>query len=381
VDEALHPSLLSSRVAAHPRMKVARDLIRQAENLRNRSGDSRKGAFAARAERAQRRNEWRAMIKDARLYAQQAEEEVLRNARVVACTLTVLGGPQLAGEVFDLCILDEASQAVTPLALIPLPVVERVVLVGDHKQLPPTVVSEKAARGGLSTTLFDRLHASGAPSAMLTVQHRMHQDLMAFPNMRHYGGQLTAHSTVATRSLANALGHPVTDAELQAPFTFIDTAGTGFSEEQPEGSLSQRNPGEARLCAALVRQVMAQGVPASDVGLVVPYRAQVSLLTEMMAAEIKAGLEVDSVDSFQGREKEVVVLGLTRSNENGEMGFVNDARRLNVALTRARTLLRVVGDAATVGVSGEGRALLDHAARTGSHVSAWGLSIFEAPNT
>ncbi len=378
VDVALHDCLLQEKVAAHPRAQLARDLVRQAENLRNRSGDSRKSAGAARAEREARKAEWRGMVADARLYTRQAEEEVLRRARVVAATLAVVGGPQLAGETFDLAILDEASQATIPLSLMVLPVVERIMLVGDHKQLPPTVVSPVAARGGLETTLFDRLHASGAPSTLLTVQHRMHQDIMAYANTRHYGGALVAHPSVATRTLADVLGPgAAVHAELEAPFAFVDTSGAGMTDELPEGSLSHRNNGEAALCAALVRQILATGLAPGRVGLIVPYRAQVTLLSDLLDAEIQAGLEVDSVDAFQGREKEAVVVGLTRSNDAGEMGFVADARRLNVALTRARVLMRVVGDAATVGARGEGAALVEHAAAQGTHVSVWGLSVFD----
>lgn len=377
VDEALHPWLLSERVANHPRAVLARDLIRLAENLRTRSGASRKKGGEARAERMERKAEWRAMLADARTYTAQAEEEVLRRSRAVVSTLAGAGGMQLASESFDLLILDEASQASTPLALVALPRASRVVLAGDHRQLPPTVLSPAAARGGLAATVFERLmETPGVPGAMLTEQHRMHADLMAFPNVHEYGGLLTAHPACAARDLAARLGRPVNHPDLQPVWQWVDTAGTGFSDELPPGGTSHRNPGEASLCAALVRQLLEEGVAPSEVAVVVPYRAQVDLLSTLLGPLLDAGVEVDSVDGFQGREKDAVVLSLTRSNERGEMGFVEDRRRLNVALTRARCLLRVVGDSGTVGIRGTGEALLAHAMAQGAHISAYALACF-----
>ncbi|MBI5498007.1 MAG: AAA family ATPase [Deltaproteobacteria bacterium] len=376
VDESLHPCLLQERVHAHPRYQLAEELFRNARRLRASGNPSRRAFRDARAERAEKRAELRAMMADARTYMAQAEQDVLARARVVCCTLTVSGGPPVNGLSFDLLVLDEASQATIPLALVPLGRVERAVLVGDHQQLPPTVVSREAERGGLGVTLFERLAQSGAPGTLLTCQHRMHRDLMAFPSARHYGGRLTAAPAVADRTLQAVLGGTLADGELAAPFGFIDTAGTGWVEDRPEGGSSVRNPGEAALCAALVRQLVRAGLALNQMGVIAPYRAQVAELAARLADEVRGGLEVDTVDAFQGREKEAILVSLTRSNTAGEVGFVEDARRLNVALTRARVWLRVLGDGATVGVRAEGAALLAHAEATGAHVSAYALEGF-----
>ncbi|MEW5848722.1 MAG: IGHMBP2 family helicase [Myxococcota bacterium] len=378
VDESLHDALLLNAIRGHERYRVAQDLIRQAENLRTRSGQSRKSAADARAERRERATEWRAMIADARKLISQAEEEVMRKARAVSATLTVCGGPDLVDEEFDLAILDEASQAVTPLCFLALGLCQRLVLVGDHKQLPPTVVSPEAERGGLGRTIFDARHEDGRiPGRMLTVQHRMHQSLMTFPSAHTYAGRLTAHPHVAGRGLENVLGRTLEEL-LSGPLTFVDTAGTGFSDEQPPGSTSWRNEGEARLCALLVRKLIDAGLTPIQVAVIAPYSAQVDTLRDLLATEVRAGLEVDSVDAFQGREKEAVVVGLTRSNEQGEIGFVADGRRLNVAITRARAKLFVVGDSATVGARGHGAALVEHAQRNNAYLSAYALEDFSA---
>lgn len=377
VDEALHPLLLEQRVAAHPRTQLARTLYRQAENLRNRSGASRKNAAEARAQRQQRRIQWRSMVADARRLMDQAEAEVLDRARVVCCTLAGAASNAMANQGFDLCVVDEASQALTPALLMALPLADRMVLAGDHHQLPPTVLSLQAARAGLDHTAFDSLINSGAvPATLLTQQHRMHADLMAFPNAFQYGGALTAHPAAAQRTLQDRLGKPVTDPDLMDTLAFIDTAGTGFSEELPPGGTSRCNPGEAQLCAHLVHRLLAAGLAPTQVAVVVPYRAQADALARILAAPVAAGVEVDTVDAFQGREKDAVVVGLVRSNDRGEMGFVEDRRRLNVALTRARCWLRVVGDGGTVGLRGAGEALLQHAVQHNVHVSAYALALW-----
>jgi ATP-dependent RNA/DNA helicase IGHMBP2 len=151
----------------------------------------------------------------------------------------------------------------------------------------------------------------------------------------------------------------------------VDTSGRGFEEETPEGSDSRQNAGEASLVASEVRALVGRGVPPDGIAVVSPYDAQVQRLRSLLAPEVDAGLEVDTVDGFQGREKDAVVVSLVRANESGEVGFLADVRRMNVALTRARRKLVVVGDGATVSRHPFYAAFLDHAQRTGSWRSAW----------
>jgi superfamily I DNA and/or RNA helicase len=250
---------------------------------------------------------------------------------------------------------------VEPAVYLALLRAERAVLAGDHLQLPPTVLSPRAAEGGLGTSLFERLAGLWGEAAMVTLleQHRMNERIMRFPSEALYQGRLRAHPSVATHALDGA------------PFTLVDTSGRGFEEETPEGSDSKANPGEAELAAAEVERILALGVAPGEVAVIAPYDGQVQRLRALLSARCEEGLEVDTVDGFQGREKEAVVVSLTRANEGGEVGFLSDVRRMNVALTRARKKLTVVGDGATVARHPFYEAFLRHAQETGAWKSAW----------
>ena len=249
-----------------------------------------------------------------------------------------------------------------PAVLLALLRADRAVLAGDHLQLPPTVISAAAAEGGLGVSLFERLAEAHGEAAMVTLaeQRRMNEAIMSFPSRALYGGRLRAHPSVAGWKL---------DEE---PLLFVDTAGTGFEEGPPEGSDSRHNEGEAALVVREVERVLALGVAPCDVAVISPYDAQVQRLRQLLAAQVDEGLEVDTVDGFQGREKEAVVVSLVRSNDTGEVGFLSDVRRMNVAITRARKKLVVVGDSATVARHPFYEAFVRHAQETGAWVSAWG---------
>jgi predicted DNA helicase len=246
---------------------------------------------------------------------------------------------------------------------------ERAVLAGDQNQLPPTVISMEASRGGLSRTLYERLldaHGSDI-STMLRVQYRMHADIMRFPNDQLYGGRLIAHESVAAHLLKELSGVAATE-RTSAPLLFVDSAGKGWTEESPDESESRRNPGEAERVAREVAALRADGVAAEDIGVIAPYAAQVQLLRTLLPDE---ALEIDSVDAFQGREKEAICVSLTRSNESADIGFLSDVRRMNVALTRARRRLFVVGDSATISGHPFYASFVKHVQETGAYRSAW----------
>ncbi len=353
---------LEERAAAHEASGIAADLAEQARRLlrsaRKRHGRRGPGRFS---EARQAEREARALFAEARALAARAARETIARAPVVLATLSSLDGPALAGSRFDLAVVDEATQAVEPALYLALLRAGRAVLAGDHLQLPPTVLSKEAQEGGLGVSLFERLVAALGPEARVTLleQHRMHEAIMRFPSEALYGGALRAHPSVACRAL---------DA---APFELVDTAGRGFEEATPEGSDSRENEGEAALCAREVERLLALGVAAAEVAVIAPYDAQVQRLRQLLAARLEEGLEVDTVDGFQGREKEAVVLSLVRSNPEGEVGFLADVRRMNVALTRARAKLVVVGDGATLASHPFYARFLEHAERAGAWRSAW----------
>lgn len=284
---------------------------------------------------------------------EEAVAEILDDREVVCTTNSTAGSDLLAGREFELVMIDEATQATEPSCLIPLVRGRKVIMAGDHRQLPPTVKNLEAADRGLERTLFERLAGRhGKIRSLLNVQYRMNERIMNFSNEVFYDGALRAHESVASHTL-EGLGLETGRWEGQygeilepgEPVVFVDTSGMGAAERSREGSSSRENPGESRLVGGLVENLLASGMRAKEIAVISPYRDQVDLLQRSIAKE---NLEVKSVDGFQGREKEAVIISLTRSNPEGEIGFLKDVRRLNVALTRARRKLVVIGDRSTV---------------------------------
>jgi superfamily I DNA and/or RNA helicase len=371
----VHPSLidhtLEARAERHERSRVAVDLTKEARALLRRADRAMKQGRASDryAEARQARSEANRLLAEARTLARGAEDDILERSRLICATLTGLTSDRLRGKRFTLALCDEATQAVWPASVLALLLSDRAVLAGDQNQLPPTVISMEASRAGLSRTLYERLlDAHGQEiSTMLRVQYRMHGDIMRFPNEQLYNGRLVAHESV-TAHLLKDLREVGSTERTSTPVLFVDSAGKGWSEDSPDESESRRNPGEAARVAREVFALMADGVPAEEIGVIAPYAAQVQLLRTLLPDE---ALEIDSVDAFQGREKEAICVSLTRSNDAGDIGFLSDVRRMNVALTRARRRLFVVGDSATISGHPFYAAFVRHVQETGAYRSAW----------
>ena len=347
---------LDQKTQAHPQARIAAELVEEALRLRadSRKRKQRRGPGRFSEARARER-EARQLLAEARELEDRAELSVLEKAQVVLATLTGVESRALEGRRFAIAVVDEATQAVEPAAYLALLRADRVVLAGDHLQLPPTVLAPDAQQ--LSLSLFERL-ARAQPGAMSTLleQHRMNEQIMRYPSDALYGGKLRAHPAVARHAIDGS------------PVELIDTAGRGFEEETPQESDSKLNEGEAELVAAEVRKLLAL-LPPRDIAVISPYDAQVQKLRQLLH-EVEE-LEIDTVDGFQGREKEAVVVSLVRSNPAGELGFVADIRRINVALTRARKKLIVVGDSATIARHPFHEGLVKYAERIGAWRSAW----------
>ncbi len=330
----------------HPDARQARKVARDAFAL-FRQADKWTREKPQPGEKAALRKEARDLLSEARKLESLAVERVLDEARIVCATLTGLDSQLLGQRRYDIVVIDEACQSTEPANWVPLLRANKLVLAGDHCQLPPTILSPEAAERGLAVSLMERLvNQFGAGVArLLTVQHRMHSAIMGFSNREFYGGQLVAHESVANHRLCDLPG-VTADPLTETPVQFIDTAGASYDEELEEDTGSRRNVQEAALAVKKVRALLALGVPSTQIGVITPYRAQVRLLRERLADV--AGLEIDSVDGFQGREKEAIIVSLVRSNNEGEIGFLADTRRTNVALTRARRKLLVIGDSATL---------------------------------
>jgi hypothetical protein len=352
----------------HDDTRRARKLARQAFALFRQAGKFTRARPEPGA-RQQLRQEARALLADARRLEGQAVERILDGAAVVCATLTGLDSDVLGARPFDLAVLDEAAQSTEPACWPALLRCARVVLAGDHCQLPPTILSPEAAREGLGLSLMERLVGLYGPAVTrrLEVQYRMHEAIMAFPALEFYDGRLRADESVLCHRLCDLPG-AAADELTETAVQFIDTAGAGYDEQPEPGGESRCNPQEAELVCRKVRALLRAGVAAEAVAVITPYAAQVRLLREKLAVP---GLEIDSVDGFQGREKEAVVLSLVRSNPAGEVGFLADVRRMNVAMTRARRQLLVIGDSATLSCHPFYRSLLEHYQAVGAYRSVW----------
>jgi superfamily I DNA and/or RNA helicase len=365
---ALRQNTLDLMVEEHPDIRLARRLVKEAFALRNKADRYTRARPPPGAKR-EMRAEARALLDDARRLEAQVVAHVLDHASVLLATTTGIDSEILGQRMFDLAVIDEACQSTEPGCWIPLLRCHRLVLAGDHFQLPPTVLSIPAKKEGFDVSLQERMVAmhGGAISRMLQVQYRMHAAIMEFSSQDFYEGRLIAHESVRNHLLPDLPGIAATPLTA-TPVHFFDTAGAGWDEElEPDGE-SRRNRGEAQFVVDRVKELLAAGISPRAIGVITPYAAQVRLLREMLAIE---GLEIDSVDGFQGREKEAIVISLVRSNTQGEIGFLADERRMNVALTRARRKLIVIGDSATIGAHEFYLRLLEYIDGIEAHHSVW----------
>ena len=388
VSDLLLKHTLDAQVMAHPSYSPMRALRQTAHQLRESahelaSRNLRKFGFEGRQQRQQLKDEARQLFAQADDLERYITEHVIESVQIITCTLVGASHRSIRHLSFDTVFIDEAAQALEPSSWIPITKAQRVVLAGDHHQLPPTVKSEQAAREGLRETLFEKcIQRQPATARMLTVQYRMHQQIMAFPSERFYGGQLQAHPTVRDAGLSAYDPGFAPDG----PVEFLDTAGFGFLEVILPGSRSTANPEEADLLLQRLAQLLEPYDPAVHeenpltIGVIAPYRAQINHLKDAIEANEALRpllqhpqrlLSVGTVDSFQGQERDIIAISLTRSNRVGEIGFLSDIRRMNVGMTRARRKLLLVGDSSTLGAHPFFQELLGYVKRIGGYRSAW----------
>lgn len=367
---------LDARIASHPNYQELRALRKKMEQVRS-SAMKYKRNFGWQ-EKEQRRlllQEAKALKSDADTLEFYIVNDLLQNAQAICCTLVGSSHPVLRGRKFKTVFIDEAAQALEPACWIPLLRAERAVFAGDHQQLPPTIKSVEASREGLARTLFEKgIEKQPHCVSMLEVQYRMHERIMRFSSDYFYNGRLIAHESVRTALLRPG----------QAPVEFIDTAGCGYNETQDPETLSRLNEEEARLLIHLV-EMLVEEIGASawvdeqlTMGIITPYRAQVDHLQKLAEASpvlepLQALITINTVDAFQGQERDVIAISFVRSNDKGEVGFLGDIRRTNVAMTRARKKLIMAGDSATLGSHPFYLKLLDFVQENGFYKSAFEL--------
>jgi ATP-dependent RNA/DNA helicase IGHMBP2 len=364
----LREHTLDLMVEDHDDTRQARKLAKKAFALFRQAGKWTRGKPEPGL-RQQLRQEGRALLDDARRLEAQAVDRILNGATVLCATLTGLDSAILGQRQFDLAVIDEAAQCTEPVCWLPLLRSRSLVLAGDHCQLPPTILSQEATEQGFGISLMERLVSRYGPAVTrrLNVQYRMNEAIMAFSSQQFYDADLEAHVSVRGHLLCELPSVTIT-ALTQTPVQFIDTAGAGYDEETEPNGKSRLNPQEADLVGRKVQALLDAGVPAEAIAVIAPYAAQVRLLRDKLPM---AGLEIDSVDGFQGREKEAVVLSLVRSNAQGEVGFLADVRRMNVALTRARRKLLVIGDSATLSCHPFYQAMVAYFESIGAYHSVW----------
>jgi len=336
VRESLRDATLDAQVSIHPKQDEIAFIREETEGMRAKLHDL-KGKDKGLAHRDINKN-----YREIRELEQRITDEVIDNAEVICTTNIGAGHFTLNNRKFSIVLIDEATQATEPSALVPIVKGARqLILVGDHRQLPPTVTSQRAEEGGLDIPLFERLLSNGIPAHMLTTQYRMHPTIREFPSSRFYENRLEDGCSSSERPPAAGFLWP----DWDKPVAFVPVHG---SEMEEESGSSRSNMDEAAVVVQVVNDLLLPGdLSPEDIGVISPYAGQVRLIRSMIEDTIE-GLEVKSVDGYQGREKEIIVLSTVRANENGKVGFLSNYRRLNVALTRAKRGLIVIGDDRTL---------------------------------
>lgn len=278
------------------------------------------------------------------------DTELFTEARVIACTLVGAASRVLERKRFSSLFIDEAAQAIEAACWIAISRADRVILAGDHCQLPPTIKCIEAARGGLGRTLLEKvvLHKPETMS-LLKIQYRMHEDIMRFPSRWFYHDELEAAPEVKYRGIL----------DFDTPVSWIDTSELDLQEKAVAEGTGRLNTGEAELLVRELKNYMERiGIRRIleehiDFGVISPYRAQVHYLRYLLKKEpffrpCRRLITVHTVDGFQGQERDVIMISLVRANEKGQIGFLRDLRRMNVAITRARMKLLILGEAVTL---------------------------------
>ena len=372
VFEGLRGHTLDELVDNDPSTEVIRDMRREVKDLirtaekgfRSRDGHRRRRELFAEAGRL------RGQI---RSLERSVVQSVIDRADVV-CTTTTIDDELLGDRSFDVVVVDEACQCTLPSIWQAVLRADRLILAGDHCQLPPTVLSDEAAKAGMRDSLMQRLIEGSDESIYrrLTVQYRMNESIMRFSSDVFYDGSLIADVSVKQHRLCD-LPDVVTEPLTELPVEYIDTAGAEFEEQVEADGESKLNPKEANLVIRYVGDLIEAGVSPEEIGVIAPYAAQVRLLRGRLDL---IGLEIDTVDGFQGREKEVIIVTMVRSNERQEIGFLADTRRTNVALTRAKRKLIVIGDSATLGHHPFYANMLEHFEQQNAYRTVWEFGDF-----
>eukprot|EP00095_Tigriopus_kingsejongensis_P010403 maker-scaffold1716_size30199-snap-gene-0.9 protein:Tk10403 transcript:maker-scaffold1716_size30199-snap-gene-0.9-mRNA-1 annotation:"dna-binding protein smubp-2" len=364
VNKDLQKFSLDAQIDLSDQTQLVRDIRGEIDSNFSKIKKSR-----SKGEQSGLRREIKELRKELHDRERSAMKEILKQTEVVLGTLTSASpdGPlkHLPENHFDITVIDECSQALELACWIPLPFAKKAILAGDHLQLPPTIMCEQAAKEGLNFTLMERVIKQFGSSIvrMLKVQYRMNEAIMRWASEALYQGELQAHESVRGHLLQDLDWVQATE-NTSIPLLLIDTTGCDMPELATPDEISKANEGEVALVCLHVEELIKSGLKAAEIAVITPYNLQVELIRLQLAAKFP-GLEVRSVDGFQGREKEAVVLSLVRSNPNKDIGFLAESRRLNVAVTRARRHVAVICNSETVSTDKFLKAFLDYLEKHG----------------
>jgi superfamily I DNA and/or RNA helicase len=350
VDETIFQHTPEGKLGNSKQQKEIKQLKIRAEEFR-KMALKYKRSFG-KAEREQRNLLFKE-VRDIRMEIKKLqayhEEKIYAEADVIAGTPIGLYDAAVNDLNFDTLVIDEAGQCIEPLAWCIIPLARRIVLAGDHWQLPPTVLSNEAALHGFNRSILEVAVNSVPNVYLLNTQYRMRQMIAGFSSNYFYNNQL-----MTADHLQNTGLH----------ICFIDTAGSGYNEERGQDGTSLQNEGELGIVQQLIMQ---ESLETGTTAFISPYAGQVVAAKELLPR----GMRISTIDSFQGQEKEVVIISLVRSNDDGEIGFLKDYRRMNVAITRAKEQLFVIGDSATIGGDSFYHSFLSYVEKHGQYRSVW----------
>lgn len=355
VDPLIFPHTPEGKLSDGRIRKEIKELRIRAEQLRSMALKYKRSY--GKAEREQRNllfREVKSIRQEIKKIQAYNESKLYENASVIIGTPIGLYDAALHHYNFDTLVIDEAGQCLEPLAWCIFPLARKIVLAGDHFQLPPTVLSNEAMQLGFNKSILEVAMEKTEAIHLLDTQYRMRQSIAGFSGVYFYD------------SLLQSAPHL---PDIGVHLIFIDMAGSGFQETAGTNGASLKNDGEL----LVTRKIMEQdALDIQKTAFISPYNGQVDAAFEMFAP----GLRISSIDSFQGQEKEVVILSLVRSNDANDIGFLKDYRRMNVAITRAKELLYVIGDSATIGADPFYNAFLEYVEKHGSYRSVWEYEIY-----
>jgi superfamily I DNA and/or RNA helicase len=350
VSEAIYPHTPEGKMGDE---KIKKEL----KSLRIRAEEFRKMALQykrrfGKSEREQRQllfKEVREIRNEIRRIQDYHQDKFFETASVILGTPIALVDARLKPQQFNTLVIDEAGQCLEPLAWSIFPFAQKFVLAGDPFQLPPTVLSERAQKAGLNRSILEVAFQRANATCFLDTQYRMRAMIAGFSSRYFYQAQLKTASDLADQS---------------EHLHFIDTAGSGFNETSGQDGTSMMNRHELEMALKLIQE---SGIPYHQIAFISPYSGQVALANEVLPK----GIRISTIDSFQGQEQHMIILSLVRSNDDGQIGFLKDYRRMNVALTRAKEVLYVIGDSATLGQDNFYQEFLSYVEQHAKYRSVW----------